>query len=117
MPIFNTRLQREIRQDVPKEEEVNHYTDRASPFYIRNPSLVGKGILDSSLFGPPFRDSGEKTRCKICDTLAMEPTVCPKKGVRSIPNFGVNSHCKEGSNLIWHMNWKISPWVIWFCFL
>jgi len=77
-------------------EVINHYTNRKSPFYVRSPCPVGEGVLDSSLFQPPFRNDGEKTRCKICDTLAMKPSICPEKGFCSISDFRINSHCEEG---------------------
>jgi len=98
-------------------EIINNYTYCGGPFHVSNPRLVGEGILDNSLFDPPFRNDGEKTGRKICDTLSMEPTVCPKKGFCSISYFRINSHFEEGSDLLWDMDWKISPWAMRLCFL
>ena len=52
MFILNIWMQKELSHDIAQVEVVNHYPNSSSTFYVRNPSLVGEGVLDSSLFQP-----------------------------------------------------------------
>jgi hypothetical protein len=48
---------------------VNNHTKCESSLNVRNPSPVSEDVSDSALLNPPFRDSCEKARGKVCNAL------------------------------------------------
>jgi hypothetical protein len=58
---------------------VYNHTNCKSSLNVRNPSPISEGVPDSAPLDPPFGDSREKARGKVCNALPMEPPICPEK--------------------------------------
>jgi hypothetical protein len=71
---------------------VYNHTYCKSSLNAQNPSPVSEGVLDSVPLNPPFRDSCEKARGKICNALPMEPPICPEKIICTISNYRIHSY-------------------------
>jgi len=68
---------------------------------IRDPNIIiYEGLKNYPPVGSPFRDQGKTWgACKISDPLSINPAICPKQGVMSIPDLIYNCYGEKGLDI------------------